>query len=29
LPEDSWDVAMDLIVTDQFVIRRSIRTVRE
>lgn len=29
LPEDSWDVAMDIIVTDQFVIRRSIRSVRE
>jgi 5-formyltetrahydrofolate cyclo-ligase len=25
LPEDSWDVAMDLIVTDQFVVRRSVR----
>jgi len=25
LPEDPWDVAMDLVVTDQFVVRRSRR----
>ena len=29
LPEDSWDVAMDLIVTDQFVVRRSIRSAHK
>jgi 5-formyltetrahydrofolate cyclo-ligase len=25
LPEDPWDVAMDLVVTDEFVVRRSAR----
>ncbi len=26
LPEDPWDVAMDLVVTEQFVVRRSVRS---
>lgn len=25
LPEEPWDVAMDLVVTDQFVVRRALR----
>lgn len=27
LPEDPWDVAMDLVVTDRFVVRRFLRGV--
>ena len=28
LPEDPWDVAMDVVVTDRFALRRGVGSVR-